>query len=126
MPYKDPEVRRQKQREAKARKRREDPDHDRALRRSYYRRHAKAIADRNLEVRSLKRDHAVARAIVQRALAGGELTRGKCEIGSECFGVIEGHHDDYSKPLEVRWLCKGHHMQLHAASFGDRNIPRPV
>ena len=26
----------------------------------------------------------------------------------------EKHHEDYTKPLEVTWLCKAHHQQLHA------------
>jgi hypothetical protein len=25
---------------------------------------------------------------------------------------VEKHHPDYSKPLEVRWLCREHHLAL--------------
>lgn len=43
----------------------------------------------------------------------GRITPSPCEV---CGSTrrIEGHHEDYSKPLEVRWLCKAHHLQLHA------------
>ena len=35
---------------------------------------------------------------------------------SECGSTfhIQAHHDDYSKPLDVRWLCAACHKQHHA------------
>lgn len=50
---------------------------------------------------------------VRRALASGHLTRGPCEVGGDCAGRIEAHHDDYSRPLAVRWLCRKHHEAHH-------------
>lgn len=57
--------------------------------------------------------HAVARRKVRDAIAAGTLTRLPCEVGGDCHGRIEAHHDDYSKPLDVRWLCKKHHAEVH-------------
>ncbi|WP_217678409.1 hypothetical protein [Falsochrobactrum tianjinense] len=49
---------------------------------------------------------------VQRALSSGELIKPPCEV---CGDVqVDAHHDDYSKPLSVRWLCRQHHTRLHS------------
>lgn len=47
---------------------------------------------------------------VGNALRDGRLKKGPCE---KCGTIekIQGHHDDYSKPLEVRWLCFQHHRE---------------
>jgi hypothetical protein len=45
------------------------------------------------------------------ALRKGMLHAEPCE---ECGAdKTEGHHDDYTKPLDVRWLCRKHHAQHH-------------
>lgn len=60
---------------------------------------------------ALQAEKALARAKLRYAVATGEVARQPCEI---CGATkTEGHHADYSKPLEVRWLCKEHHTDLH-------------
>jgi hypothetical protein len=45
------------------------------------------------------------------ALSRGYIERRGCEV---CGAHAEMHHDDYSKPDEVRWLCRQHHKDAHA------------
>jgi len=57
-----------------------------------------------------------ARREVRRALQTGQLARQACEVcGAE---RVEAHHDDYSRPLSVRWLCRPHHRAVHARAEG--------
>lgn len=56
-------------------------------------------------------EHMNARKKVQTAVRTGKLQRQPCEICGE--KKAEAHHDDYSKPLEIRWLCKKHHSEYH-------------
>jgi len=52
-----------------------------------------------------------ANLLVYLALKKGKLIRQPCEV---CGSMkADAHHDDYSKPLEVRWLCRSHHRKLH-------------
>lgn len=52
-----------------------------------------------------------ARNRIHKALRRGELERQPCEVCGAAWA--EAHHDDYAKPLDVRWLCKAHHMEHH-------------
>jgi ribosomal protein S27AE len=49
---------------------------------------------------------------VTHAIEDGLLVRLPCERCGD--GPAHAHHDDYSKPLEVRWLCARCHRQFHA------------
>ena len=40
----------------------------------------------------------------------------QCEV-ENCLKLGEKHHDDYSKPLEVRWLCKRHHAMVESGGL---------
>lgn len=48
---------------------------------------------------------------VNSALRSGSLLRQSCCI---CGAKGHAHHDDYSKPLDIIWLCHSHHMERHA------------
>jgi len=48
---------------------------------------------------------------VQSAIKWGILTKENCVICDD--PKSQGHHEDYSKPLDVIWLCQSHHRQRH-------------
>src|SRR5690606_10388478 len=53
-----------------------------------------------------------AHKMVGNAVRDKKLFRQPCETcGAE--EKIHAHHDDYAKPLNVRWLCAAHHRQWH-------------
>lgn len=51
-----------------------------------------------------------ARGIVARAVRAGKLVKELCSCGSD---KVHAHHEDYSKPLEVEWLCAKCHRERH-------------
>jgi hypothetical protein len=51
-----------------------------------------------------------ARTAVSNALKSGLLARKPCEI---CGEPAQAHHEDYSRPLDVRWRCFEHHLNEH-------------
>ena len=55
--------------------------------------------------------HRSAHKAVHRAILRGALIRQPCEVCGR--KDTHGHHDDYSKPLDVRWLCPPHHHEVH-------------
>ena len=53
-----------------------------------------------------------AHTMVNNAIRDGRLFKMSCEKCNETKAV-HAHHDDYLKPLNVRWLCAVHHKQWH-------------
>ena len=59
-------------------------------------------------------------------LRHGKVIKRPCEI----CGIkksVHAHHEDYSKPLEVIWLCPSHHKERHKKlSIKLRNLHMPL
>lgn len=57
--------------------------------------------------------------MVLRKKASGRLIPQPCEVCGET--KVVAHHDDYDKPLEVRWLCHPHHCEHHKIHGEGKN-----
>ncbi len=67
-----------------------------------------------------------AKIIVNNAVRDGRLTPWPvCSVPS-CCAKPEAHHPDYSKPLDVVWLCRKHHYGAHRAFDESYNKRNPV
>jgi hypothetical protein len=52
-----------------------------------------------------------AQIALNNAIRAGKIKPLPCFI---CGEKAEAHHPDYSRPLDVVWLCPAHHKQAHA------------
>lgn len=82
----------------------------------------RATRPKHSELPEPARVKANARSYLHVYLKRGKILRQNCEIcGSE---RSEAHHDDYSKPLQVVWLCREHHLMLHKNEIAiSQSIP---
>lgn len=68
-----------------------------------------------------------AQQAVRFMVLAGALERGPCEhAGPDCRGDIQAHHEDYSKPLDVRWLCAHHHRAAHGQVTRGNTAPEAL
>jgi len=62
-------------------------------------------------------DRRSARVAVSNAVRDGRLVPWPfCAIPDCCNENPVAHHPDYSRPLDVVWLCQAHHQQAHAVT----------
>lgn len=72
--------------------------------------------------RQLNRVKRAADAVVKTARRAGTLIPQPCEVCGLRQSKSEAHHEDYAKPLEVRWLCRYHHRQRDAELRDARRL----
>jgi hypothetical protein len=82
----------------------------RAYRRARYRAGLETYVSLSPEAKA----RAFARSRASWATHFGKLKRQPCEECGATEGV-ERHHEDYTKPLEVQWLCPTHHWEREQA-----------
>jgi hypothetical protein len=82
--------------------------YDRQREKSPARKASKAQYQRNH--RATNPERTLARGRVAYAIRTGKLARQGCEV---CGEKAEAHHEDYNRPLEVKWLCFAHHRAAH-------------
>lgn len=67
-----------------------------------------------LDYRINNKEKYIAHNKVNNAIRDGKLIKPeKCAVCNKKCRLC-GHHEDYSKPLEVIWMCQGCHKQHHA------------
>lgn len=88
-----------------------DPKRGAAKRMTYYDT-VKAYAY-NKRWRSENREKKNAHSAVEYAVKTGKLARPNYCEACRKVGPVHGHHEDYSKPLEVEWLCVACHRAIH-------------
>lgn len=85
----------------------------------------RANAERHAELarayRARNREKTKAQNSLNYAIRKGDIVRGNCE---ECgtSEKVHAHHDDYSKPLQVKWLCFMCHKLAHPVDDEDKRV----
>jgi len=69
------------------------------------------------------RKNYLAKRKVQSAIRRGDIVMPNLCSNCEKLEWLEAHHDNYNKPLEVRWLCTPCHRGLHPRK-GQNNVVR--
>ena len=64
------------------------------------------------ELSPLQRLKANCRSYLNTYIRRGKIQKQPCEVCGEL--KVEAHHQDYNKPLEVQWLCRERHMEIHS------------
>lgn len=108
----------------------ENPARDREISREAQARRRLLAPDKVRETNRLYRERnrfkVRARSLVGKRIQRGALMRPDAcmDCGVEC--KPHAHHDDYRRPLEVRWLCSDCHWKRHPGPLQQATRPAPA
>lgn len=99
--------------------RKSNPDRVSGYNKKFRQERPEVAADNAARYKERHPEKASASRRVREAVERGHLEKPDC--CEDCGGEfppdrLDGHHDDYSRPLEVRWLCRQCHVDRHAAT----------
>ncbi len=57
---------------------------------------------------------------LRNAVVAGNIIRQPCQLCGK--SKVHAHHSDYTKPLEVMWLCPKHHTAWHRVFKAEEGI----
>jgi hypothetical protein len=60
---------------------------------------------------NLKTGHSIIYGKVRSQIESGKIAKKSCMICKSI--IVHAHHKDYSKPLDLTWLCPSHHKAVH-------------
>jgi len=117
----NPELAKQKDKEKHIRHK----DKRNAYGKEYYEKHRDELCfkkqrnERSLRYYYQNKVKALARNTLNKAIKRGLLSKNDfcCICGSDKY--IQAHHDDYNKPLDVRWVCRKCHYKLSNQALQD-------
>jgi hypothetical protein len=100
-----------------------DPSYDPG---AYYRRYKPRLSAYRDQWAARYPERKFAHKAVERALRSGRLTKPTACERCGTTGRLEGHHPDYTQPLQVIWLCVTCHRRQTASDRAARTIPQRV
>ena len=60
--------------------------------------------------------------VVNNAIRDGKIKKpSSCQACKKSECRIEGHHEDYDKPLNIEWLCSSCHRKWHKKNGSGKN-----
>jgi len=71
------------------------------------------MAEHQSDYRKKNKDKAACRNSFRKAIQKGSVVKPPCCDRCGETGTVEGHHHDYLKPFDVKWLCVNCHKREH-------------